>query len=199
MNKVISRYLLAGLLILGGVLWLQQRKMVRLEKERERYEQNSFALLSEMKRMQLDSATMALDTHTLRLTVDEYQRFRAEDAEKIKQMGIRLKDLEAAARHELSVDAPIDAVIRDTVVICDSSAIVVQQVEMQTPHIQLSGFIKQHRLLGRIYLPVTLRQAVWVEYKRYWIFWKRVKALHQSISCDNPYVEIKYSEYIHLQ
>lgn len=43
--------------------------------------------------------------------------------------------------------------------------------------------------------PVMLRQAVWVEYKGWW-FWKRVKAVHQTISSDNPYAEIRYSEYI---
>lgn len=75
MNKAISRYLLAGLLILGGVIWLQQRKVVRLKKERDCYEQNSSALLSEMERIQLDSAIMALDTHTLRLTVDGVSTF----------------------------------------------------------------------------------------------------------------------------
>lgn len=151
MNKAISRYLLAGLLILGGVIWLQQRKVVRLKKKRDRYEQNSSALLSEMERIQLDSATMALDTHTLRLTVDEYRRFRAED------------------------------------------------VEMMTPYIQLSGMIEHRKLKVHIYVPVTLRQAVWIEYKRCWIFWKKVKAVHQTISSDNPYVEIEYSEYIQIK
>lgn len=199
MNKVISRYLLAGLLILGGVIWLQQRKVVRLKKERDRYEQNSSALLSEMKRMQLDSATMALDTHTLRLTVDEYRRFRAEDAEKIKQMGIRLKNLETAARHEVAVDVPIDATVKDSIVLRDTLPVTVQHVEMTTPYIQLSGMIEHRKLKGHIYVPVTLRQAVWIEYKRRWIFWKKVKAVHQTISSDNPYVEIKFSEYIQIK
>jgi hypothetical protein len=196
MNRVISKYLVIGLLVFGGVIWLQHSKMVKLEKDRDRYEQNSSALLSEMKRMQLDSATMALDTHTLRLTVDEYRRFRAEDAEKIKQMGIRLKDLEAAARHEVSVDVPIDATVKDSIVLRDTLPVTVQHVEMMTPYIQLSGMIEHGRLQGRIYVPVTLRQAVWIEYKRYWIFWKKVKAVHQTVSSDNPYVEIKFSEYI---
>ena len=199
MNKVISKYLLLGLLILVGVVWLQHRKMVRLEKERNRYEQNSSALLGEVKRMQVDSATMALDAHGLRLTVDEYKRYRAEDAEKIRQMGIRLKDLEATARHEISVDVAVDATVKDSVVLRDTLPITVQQVEMRTPYIQLSGIIENSRLQGRIYVPVTLRQAVWIEYKRHWIFWKKVKAVHQTISSDNPYVEIRYSEYIQVQ
>ena len=40
-----------------------------------------------------------------------------------------------------------------------------------------------------------IHQAVWVEYKGWWL-WKRIKAIRQTISSDNPHVEIKYSEYI---
>ena len=69
---------------------------------------------------------------------------------------------------------------------------------MLTPHIELSGIIEDERLKGSIRIPVTLNQAVWVEYRGWW-FWKRVKALHQTISSDNPYVEIKYSEYIKIK
>ena len=31
-----------------------------------------------------------------------------------------------------------------------------------------------------------------------WWFWKRVKAIRQTISSNNPYVEIRYSEYIKI-
>lgn len=195
MNSL-SKYLFIGLFLLCGLVYIQHRKAVRLTEERDRYQQNSNALLSDVKRMQLDSTTMALDAHGLRLTVDEYKRFRSEDAEKIRQMGVKLKNLEATARHEVSVDAPINAVVRDTVIIRDSSQVIVQRVEMQTPYIQLSGLLENKRLQGYIHVPVTLRQAIWIEYKRKWIFWRKVKAVHQIISSDNPYVEIKYSEYI---
>lgn len=191
----ISRYLLMALFLLGGVVYVQYKRAVHLTEERDRYQQNSNALLSEVKRMQLDSTTMALDVHGLKLTVDEYKKFRAEDAEKIRQMGVRLKNLEATARHEVSVDAPINAMVRDTVIIRDSSRIMAQRIEMQTPYIQMSGLIKNNQLQGHIHVPVTLRQAIWIEYKRKWIFWKKPKAVHQTISSDNPYVEVKYSEY----
>lgn len=89
--------------------------------------------------------------------------------------------------------------VKDSVVLRDTLPVIVQQVEMMTPYIQLSGMIENSRLQARIYVPVTLRQAVWIEYKRYWIFWRKVKAVHQTISSDNPYVEVKYSEYIQVQ
>lgn len=198
MNKILIKCLLAAVVVLGGIVWLQHRNTVRLKGERDRYRSNSAALLSEVRRIQADSATMALDAEALQLTLDEYRRFRAEDAETIRRLGVKIKNLEAAARHEVEVAAPIDAAMRDTVVIRDTIPVLRQKVEMISPHIRLTGIIEDNRLRGEIRVPITLRQAVWVEYKGWW-FWKRVKAVHQTISSDNPYAEISYSEYIKIK
>lgn len=190
-----TRYLSLAVLLLGlAVAFLWQRNGC-LREERDRYRGNTEALLSDMTRIRVDSTTMAVDVNALRLRVDEYKRLRAEDAEQIKRLGVKIKNLEAAARHEVEVAGPIDAVVRDTVVIRDTVPVLRQKIEMLTPHIQLTGIIEDNRLRGEIRVPVTLRQAVWVEYKGWW-FWKRVKAVHQTISSDNPYAEIRYSEYI---
>lgn len=198
MNRILVKCLLAAVTLLGGIVWLQHRNTVRLKAERDRYQSNSTALLSEVRRIRVDSATMALDTRTLQLTLDEYRRFREEDAATIRRLGVKVKNLEAAARHEMEVAGPIDAAVRDTVVIRDTVPLLRQKVEMITPHIHLTGLIEEGRLKGEIRVPVTFRQAVWVEYKGWW-FWKRVKAVHQTISSDNPYAEISYSEYIKIK
>ena len=72
------------LLVASGIVFLQHRRMEHLADERDRYRRNNTALLSEVERLQLDSATMALDVKTLHLTIDEYKRFRAEDAATIE-------------------------------------------------------------------------------------------------------------------
>lgn len=187
---------IAVLLLCAGIAFLWQQNG-RLRTERNRYRGNAEALLTDMKRWQVDSATMAVDVKSLRLTVDEYKRFRAEDAEQIKRLGVKIRNLEAAARHVIEVSGPIDAAVRDTVVVRDTVPVLRQKVEMITPHIQLTGLIEHERLKGEIRVPVTLHQAVWVEYKGWW-FWKRVKAVHQTIWSDNPYVEIGYSEYVRI-
>ena len=69
---------------------------------------------------------------------------------------------------------------------------------MVSPHIQLDAVIDNDSLKGDIRLPVTSRQTVWIEYKRKCLFWKKAKASHQTISSDNPYVDIKYSKYIQI-
>ena len=198
MSKVLSKYLLVAVLLLSGIVYIQYRRNVHLANERDRYQANNTALLSEVRRMRIDSTTLAVDTKGLRLTVEEYKRFRAQDAETIKKLGVKIKNLEAAAKHQLEVGGPIDAAVKATVIIRDTVPLLRQKVEMITPHIQLTGMIEDSRLKGQIRVPVTLNQAIWVEYKGWW-FWKRVKAIHQSISSDNPYVDIKYTEYFQIQ
>ena len=198
MSKVLSKYLMVAVLLLSGIIYIQYRRNIHMASERDRYQANNTALLSEVRRIRIDSTTLAVDAEGLRLTVDEYKRFRAQDAETIKKLGVKIKNLEAAAKHQLEVGGPIDAVVKDTVIIRDTVPLFRQKVEMITPHIQLTGMIEDSRLKGQIRVPVTLNQAIWVEYKGWW-FWKRVKAIHQSISSDNPYVDIKYTEYIQMQ
>lgn len=198
MSKVLSKYLIVAVLLLSGIIYIQYRRNVHLVSERDRYQANNTALLSEVRRIRIDSTTLAADAEGLRLTVDEYKRFRAQDAETIKKLGVKIKNLEAAAKHQLEVGGPIDAAVKDTVIIRDTVPLLRQKVEMNTPHIQLTGIIEDRRLKGQIRVPVTLNQAIWIEYKGWW-FWKRVKAIHQSISSDNPYVDIKYTEYIQIQ
>lgn len=193
-----TQFLLVVILLLAAVVFIQYKRSARLADERDRYKQNNTALLSDIERMQIDSATMAVDAKALRLTIDEYERFRAADAEKIRQLGVKIKNLQAAAKHQLEVAVPINAVVRDTVFIRDTIPVIRKKVEMLSPHIQLAGVIENDSLKGNIRLPVTLQQTVWVEYKRKCIFWKKVKAIHQTISSDNPYVDIKYSEYIQI-
>lgn len=196
MNKY-SVVICAALLLMIGLLVKSRQKVVR---ERDKYKANTEALMSEVQRIQVDSSTMAMDIKTLTMSLDEYKRFRAEDEEKIKRMGVRIKDLEAVAKHNVEVNAPIDAVIKDSVVIRDTVPVFLKSVKMDTPHLKINGTIENDRLTGKINLPVTLNQAFWIEYKHRFLWWRwKVKAIHQTVSSDNPYVEIKYSEYIKIK
>ena len=198
MNKGLSKYLLLGVLSLSGIIYIQYRRNVLLASERDRYQANNSTLLSELTRVRIDSMTLAVDAKGLRLTVEEYKRFRTQDAETIKKLGIKIKNLEASAKHQLEMGAPIDAVVKDTVIIHDTVPLLRRKVEMITPHIQITGIIENCRLKGQIRVPATLNQAIWVEYKGWWL-WKRIKAVHQTISSDNPYLRIKYTEYIKIE
>ena len=195
-----NKYTFFIIAVLSGITISLLRSRQRLIEERDSYKSNTEALMSEVRRIQADSSTMALDIKTLTMSLDEYKRFRAEDEEKIKKLGIRIKDLEATAKHNVEVDAPIDAEIKDSVMIRDTVPVFLKTVRMDTPYLKINGIIENDRLTGKINLPVTLNQAFWIEYKHKFLWWRwKVKAIHQTISSDNPYVEIKYSEYIKIK
>ena len=195
-----NKYTFLIIAVLSGITISLLRSRQRLIEEKDSYKSNTEALMSEVRRIQADSSTMALDIKTLTMSLDEYKRFRAEDEEKIKKLGIRIKDLEATAKHNVEVDAPIDAEIKDSVMIRDTVPVFLKAVRMDTPYLKINGIIENDRLTGKIYLPVTLNQAFWIEYKHKFLWWRwKVKAIHQTISSDNPYVEIKYSEYIKIK
>lgn len=195
-----NKYSFLIIAVLSGITISLLRSRQRLIEEKDSYKSNTEALMSEVRRIQADSSTMALDIKTLTMSLDEYKRFRAEDEEKIKKLGIRIKDLEATAKHNVEVDAPIDAEIKDSVMIRDTVPVFLKAVRMDTPYLKINGIIENDRLTGKINLPVTLNQAFWIEYKRKFLWWRwKVKAIHQTISSDNPYVEIKYSEYIKIK
>ena len=186
-----NKYTFLIIAVLSGITISLLRSRQRLIEEKDSYKSNTEALMSEVRRIQADSSTMALDIKTLTMSLDEYKRFRAEDEEKIKKLGIRIKDLEATAKHNVEVDAPIDAEIKDSVMIRDTVPVFLKAVRMDTPYLKINGIIENDRLTGKINLPVTLNQAFWIEYKHKFLWWRwKVKAIHQTISSDNPYVEI---------
>ncbi len=200
MKKILNRAILVALAITAASTIFLWRHSVKLTRERDRYRQNSEALLSDVERIQVDSTRMALDVKTLRLTVSEFEEYRAQDAALIKRLGHRIKDLEAAARHQLLVEAPIVAPVKDSVIIRDTVFVPVKSVEMVNPHIDFRGVIEDSVLTADVRIPVTLNQAVFVEYKHRFLWWRwKMKGVRQFITSDNPYVEIEYSEYIKIE
>ncbi len=193
--------LILGLVVavMGATIWIQTSRIQSIKEDRDRQAQNTDALISQIKQWQVDSTTMATDAKALRLTINEMERYRAADIEKIKNMGIKIKNLEAAARHNMEINAEINAKIKDTVFIQDLTPVKAEIIKYKTPHLTLEGIISEKHFSGTINMPITLRQAVWVEYKRRWIFWKRAVGVHQTITTDNPHAHITYSEYIKIE
>lgn len=196
MNKYLV-LLIVALSITSGILIRSREKIIE---ERDLYKHNSEALLSENKRIQIDSSTMALDIKTLTMSLKEYKQYRTEDKERIEKMGVKIKNLEAIAKHKVEINAPIQAEVKDSILERDTVPIYIKTIKMDTPHLKLDGIIEDNKLTGKVRIPIMLNQAIWVEYKHKFLWWQwKVKAIHQTISSDNPYAEIEYSEYIKIK
>lgn len=198
--NLIYKILIALVLTLSiatGILYIYAKS---LKEEKERYQSNTNALLSDLKRLQIDSTTNAVDVKVLKLTIDEYKQYRSKDSELIGKLKLKIKDLQSISKHNLEVDAPIDASVKDTLILRDTILMRMQAVRMSTPHLQISGIIENNRLRGNIHLPVNIHQTMWIEYKHrfLWFRWG-TKTIHQTIMTDNPHVKINYSEVIEIR
>lgn len=200
MNFSFNKLLILLALMLGVATYSLYNWGSRMKEERNTYRSNTHALLADVEHIRIDSAMMASTIQVLNLSLDEFEKYRAEDAATIKKMGVRIKDLEAAGRHNVEVNAPVDATVKDTTVIRDTLKVIVKAVKMDTPYIKLNGIIEDNHLKGNIHLPVHLHQAFWIEFKHRFLWWRwKVKAIRQTITSDNPYVKIKYTEFIKLK
>lgn len=193
-------YLSIVIFLLGVTTYGFYKRCNRLQNERDTYNQNTHSLLSDLKRIQVDSIRMAADVKVLSLTLDEYEEYRSEDLEIIKSLKAEVKRLQVVAKHELEVRAPISTSLRDTIILRDTTVIPIKAIEINTPYLQINGIVDNDRITGEVFLPVRLLQAVWIEPKHRFLWWKwGIKAMHQTITSDNPYVQITYTEYIHIQ
>lgn len=198
--SIIHKFLLITLLalvIISGILFSLVKS---LKEEKERYQSNTNALLSEVNRLKIDSTTNAVDVKALKLTIDEFKQYRSKDLEQIKKLKIRIKDIQAVSKHKLEINATINAAVKDTMILRDTILMKLQYVQMTTPHLEINGIIEHNRLQGRIHLPVNLHQIMWVEYKHRFLWFKwGTKTVHQTITTDNPHVKINYSELIQIR
>lgn len=180
-------FLLSLLVVLIGIALWQRSRIGELREESERNRQNSEALFTNMKRWKIDSTRMAADSERLSLTISQLEEYRAQDAETIRDLGIRIDDLKSVSEHRLDVEVPFEVPLIGS-----------RLSKIENPFLRLDASVEDDTLLGNMQLSVTLKQVVWVEYRRRWLFWRRAVGVHQSVVSDNPYVDIAYSEYIEL-
>lgn len=180
--------------------WFLISKVQRLARERERLGYNVEALMTENQRYRLDSTTMVNETEGLRLTVEELRRYREEDARLIKRLEVKNRQLEAISKQAVKVEARFEAPVKDTVIVRDSIPVMVRNVRFKDQFVEIEGAILENRLHGFIRLRATLKQVLYHEYRRRFLFfrWGRGK-VRQVVVCDNPYVEVDYQEYIEIR
>jgi len=191
--------LLAAVLCVGGVTVYQHRTIQRVKAERDTYQQNTHGLLAQIDTLRKDSAMQAYQIQALKLDVDEYKQYRAEDLQTIKALGLKLKNVSSVSKQEMEVEAPINAPIVEKTVVQDSIVTKTQTVALHNDYINFDGTIHGDSLSAQINIPIQLTQIVHKIPKHKFLWWSwGCKAIKQVIVTNNPYVNLKYSEYIEL-
>lgn len=200
MNKQIILGLIAVVVGLGTIVGFQFKRISQITQERNQYRQNTYTLLGDIETLQQDSAIQAYQVDKLTLSLDEYKKYRSEDAQTITDLKLKLKQVSAISKSEISVDVPVSTPVRDTVIIVDSIPHKAQTITYKDDNVTFSGTIWNDSLKANFHLPVTISQVLYKVPKHKFLWWSwGCKAVKQVIITNNPYVQLNYSEYIEIK
>lgn len=200
-DKIKHILIIGGLIIiwLGLIIW-QISSYRSMRSERDIYMGNTHSLMIGMEQLRKDSSSQAIQIQSLTLTVDEYRKSSEKDLKTIEDLKLKLKNVKAVGKQEYEVEAPVVAPV-----VCDSDKIDTvyvpyQKVSMHNDYITFDGTIKSDTLKAKVNVPITITQILYKVPKHKFLWWSwGCKAVKQVVVSDNPYVNIKYANYIELR
>lgn len=189
----------AALLVFAG---FQQNAIDNLKQERNRYERNTESLLLDVAQYKTRDSLNAAKVGALELTIQEYERFRAADAQLIKTLQTKNRDLMAVTTAQSQTIMELSAVPRDTVIIRDSVAMPAVAVHTGDAWFDFDGLLTDSEFTGTLVNRDSLLVAETVQYKRFLGFlWKtkRIKNKQIDVVSKNPHTTIMGTEYIKIE
>lgn len=179
----------------------QQRRIKQLSDERDRYKGNTEALLTDVELFRVRDSLNAARVQSLELTVKEFERFRADDAELIRQLKERNRDLATVNKTQSQTIIDLRAVPKDTIVIVkDSIRVPAVAVHCGDSWFDFDGVLTADEFTGTLRNRDSLLLAETVKYKRF-LFWKtrKIKDRELNVVSRNPHTEILGVEHIIIE
>lgn len=196
-------FILASVVIAAAiaVIWVD-KKIDRLTAERDRYKGNTETLLSDVEHYRVRDSLNAARVQSLELTVNEYERFRADDAALIKELKQRNRDLAAVNKTQSQTIIDLRAVPRDTVVVRDSVKVPAVAVHCGDAWFDFTGVLTRDEFTGTLANRDSLVIAESVKYKRFLGFlWKtrKIEDRQLDVVSKNPHTTIIGIEHIIIE
>lgn len=192
-----------GIVAVAIVFLLGNREIKRLKEERDRYKGNTAALLSDVELFKIRDSLNAARVESLQLTIKEFERFRADDAEIIRELKARNRDLAAVNTTQSQTIIDLRATPRDTVIIVrDSIVTPAVAVHCGDAWFDFDGILTKDQFTGKLSNRDSLLLAETVKYKRFLGFlWKtnNVQDRQLDVVSRNPHTQILGIEYVVIE
>lgn len=187
----------AALLVFAG---FQQNAIDNLKQERNRYERNTESLLLDVTQYKIRDSLNAAKVGALELTIKEYERFRADDAELIKQLKQRNRDLAAVNKTQFQTIIDLRAVPRDTVVVRDTVRVQAVAVHCGDEWFDFDGLLTEKEFTGKMQHRDSLLLVESIRYKRF-LWWKTKRIKDRQLDCvsKSPHNSITGLEYVVIE
>jgi hypothetical protein len=190
-------FILVFLLVIGGVLSI--RTICHLYADKQRLEHNQHALLSDVELYRTAAGHSAASVEILNLEVEELREARSRDAEKLRELGIRLRRAESYSRNVTQSEYVAHTSLRDSIIVRDTVHDTVRIFLSGDTWSRVAGVIRGDSLSLTLRSVDTLFQVVHRVPRRFLFFRFGTKAIRQEIVSSNPHTQLVYSEYIQLK
>lgn len=186
-------------------IWVQRSRINTLTGERDKYRTNTETLLQEVSRYQTKDSLNAAKVGVLELKLSEFERYRASDAELIKTLQTKNRELEAVTTAQMETISQLRGTVRDSIVYLpgDTTTIVLKCVDISDPWFSLNGCTTPDGTFSGTFVNRdSILIVATVQYKRFLNFlWKtnKVKNREIDIISKNPHAKIIGVEYIEIE
>jgi hypothetical protein len=186
-------------------IWVQRSRINQLTGERDKYRTNTETLLQDVSRYQTKDSLNAAKVGVLELKLSEFERYRASDAELIKTLQTKNRELERVTTTQMETINELRATVRDSVVylLGDTVTTVLRCVDIVEPYFELHGCATPDgQFTGTHINRDSLLIVETVQYKRWLGFlWKTKKIKNREIDVisRNPHTKIMGVEYIEIE
>jgi hypothetical protein len=186
-------------------IWVQRSRINTLTGERDKYRTNTETLLQEVSRYQTKDSLNAAKVGVLELKLSEFEKYRASDAELIKTLQTKNRDLERVTTTQMETINELRATVRDSVVYLpgDTVTTILRCVDIVEPWFELHGCATPDgQFTGTHINRDSLLIVETVQYKRFWGFlWKTKKIKNREIDVvsKNPATKILGVEFVTIE
>lgn len=186
-------------------IWVQRSRINQLTGERDKYRTNTETLLQDVSRYQTKDSLNAAKVGVLELKLSEFEKYRASDAELIKTLQTKNRELERVTTTQMETINELRANVRDSVVYLpgDTVTTVLRCVDIVEPYFELHGCATPDgQFTGTHINRDSLLIVETVQYKRWLGFlWKTNKIKNRQIDVvsKNPATKILGVEFITIE
>lgn len=186
-------------------IWVQRSRINQLTGERDKYRTNTETLLQDVSRYQTKDSLNAAKVGVLELKLSDFEKYRASDAELIKTLQTKNRELEAVTTAQMETITKLRGTVRDSIVYLpgDTTTIVLKCVDISDPWFSLKGCTTPDgEFTGTFVNRDSILVAATVQYKRFLGFlWKTKKIKNREIDVisRNPHTKIMGVEYIEIE
>ena len=186
-------------------IWVQRSRINTLTGERDKYRTNTETLLQEVSRYQTKDSLNAAKVGVLELKLSEFEKYRASDAELIKTLQTKNRDLQRVTTAQLETINELRGTVRDSIVYLpgDTVTTVLRCVDIVQPWFELHGCAHpDNTFTGTHINRDSLLIVETVQYKRWLGFlWKTKKIKNRQIDVvsKNPATKILGVEFVTIE